>query len=140
MGTLDHLNLPSEPPAPKQKWADKTTVEAKQEKARAKTRAWIAACAAVTTRDAHQCRICAKRVNAGQGHHHHVTFRSKGGGDETQNLILACPGCHALLHAHKLHVEGNADVALAISRRNLETGEMEVWRQEVSPRVYVGAA
>jgi 5-methylcytosine-specific restriction endonuclease McrA len=124
----------------KQKWDQPTRAEVKQEQARAKVKALLAACAAVTTREAHQCRICAKRVAPGQGHHHHVTFRSKGGGDETSNLILACPGCHSLLHAHKLHVEGNADVALAISRRNLETGEMELWRQEVSPRVYVGAA
>jgi 5-methylcytosine-specific restriction endonuclease McrA len=146
MGTLDHLNLPSEPPAPKQKWADKTRVEVKREAENAAEANWRAVCVAVDMRDKLQCRVCRRHTSPwaltmlDKGHRHHIVFRSAGGEDSSANVCILCSGCHALVHAHKLQIEGNADVALAISRRNLETGEMEVWKQEVSPRVYVGAA
>jgi hypothetical protein len=128
------------------KWEEPTRVEAKREAENAVEANWRAVCGVVDIRDSYQCRESSRRCNPHpttmlqKGHHHHIVYASAGGDDTTQNVCLLCADCHAAEHAHKIQIEGNADVALAISRRNLETGEMEVWRQEVSPRVYVGAA
>ena len=63
--------------------------------------------AAVSARDEHQCRCCGRKESL---HHHHLTFRSKGGGDETSNICLLDAGCHAMLHARQLWILGkNAD-------------------------------
>ena len=63
--------------------------------------------AAVSARDEHQCRCCGRRENL---HHHHLTFRSRGGGDCTSNILLLDAGCHAMLHARQLWILGkNAD-------------------------------
>jgi Pyruvate/2-oxoacid:ferredoxin oxidoreductase delta subunit len=130
----------------RQKWEGPTEVETRRAAAAAIAGNWRAVCGLVDIRDSYQCRVCSRRCNPQatsmlqKGHHHHIVYASAGGEDTTQNVCLLCADCHAAEHAHKIQIEGNADVALAISRRNLETGEMEVWRQEVSPRVYVGAA
>jgi hypothetical protein len=66
--------------------------------------------AAVDARDHRECRCCGRRESL---HHHHLTFRSKGGGDCTTNVLLLCRFCHALLHARQLWILGkNADKRL----------------------------
>jgi 5-methylcytosine-specific restriction endonuclease McrA len=51
------------------------------------------------------CRCCKA---SGPGlHHHHLKFRSAGGQDTEANLFLACPICHADLHAYRLTVVGD---------------------------------
>lgn len=65
--------------------------------------------AQVDARDGRACRCCGRREKL---HHHHLTFRSRGGGDETSNVALLCQFCHALLHARQLWIIGtNADSA-----------------------------
>lgn len=59
--------------------------------------------AAVDARDERACRCCGRREKL---HHHHLTFRSKGGGDVVENVLLLCVLCHALLHAHQLWILG----------------------------------
>lgn len=66
--------------------------------------------AQVDARDQRQCRCCGRRDKL---HHHHLTFRSKGGMDTTENVLLLDQFCHALLHARQLWILGkNADKRL----------------------------
>jgi hypothetical protein len=66
--------------------------------------------AAVSARDEHRCRCCGRKESL---HHHHLVFRSKQGGDTTENVLLLCVLCHALLHARQLWILGkNADKRL----------------------------
>lgn len=63
--------------------------------------------AAVSARDARQCRCCGRREAL---HHHHLVFRSKQGVDSSENVLLLCRWCHSLLHARQLWILGkNAD-------------------------------
>jgi hypothetical protein len=65
---------------------------------------------AVDVRDGRQCRCCGRHEKL---HKHHITFRSKGGGDTTENLVTLCGYCHALIHARQLWILGkNADKRL----------------------------
>lgn len=67
--------------------------------------------AAVDARDQRRCRCCGRREKL---HHHHLTFRSKGGQDTTQNLVTLDALCHALLHARQLWILGkDADTRLS---------------------------
>lgn len=59
--------------------------------------------AAVSSRDDHRCRCCARRESL---HHHHLVFRSRQGADSTENVLLLCRYCHALLHARQLWILG----------------------------------
>jgi hypothetical protein len=66
--------------------------------------------AAVSERDHRQCRCCGRREKL---HHHHLTYRSRGGPDSTENEMLLCVFCHALIHARQLWILGkNADKRL----------------------------
>lgn len=65
---------------------------------------------AVDLRDSRRCRCCGRREKL---HHHHLVFRSKQGADSSENVLLLCVFCHALLHAKQLWIFGkNADKRL----------------------------
>ena len=65
---------------------------------------------AVQQRDGRRCRCCGRKDRL---HHHHLVFRSKGGAWSSENILLLCSGCHALLHARQLWIFGkNADKRL----------------------------
>ncbi len=76
----------------------------------------------VDERDKRSCRVCGRRgVVDGVGilarlHHHHLKFRSAGGMDTSENVILCCSQCHADIHAHRVTVEGDANGTLTIRR------------------------
>jgi 5-methylcytosine-specific restriction endonuclease McrA len=75
----------------------------KRAEARAKERAWQQVRAEVKLRDV-RCRLCDE-----PGHDvHHVTYRSRGGKDETQNNCLLCRKCHADVHGGIVKLAGNA--------------------------------
>lgn len=68
---------------------------------------------AVFERDGWRCRVpgCTSRRNL---HAHHVVFRSRGGGDETDNLVSICATHHhRCLHAGTLHCYRLPDNLLA---------------------------
>jgi len=98
----------------------------------------------VTLRDGQRCRVCGRRSNPHavgvlyKAHHHHIAYRSAGGGTTVENVCLLCPDCHNAEHMHRLAIEGNAERApwLTLSRRDAE-GRWYVWRQEVGIRRYV---
>jgi hypothetical protein len=61
----------------------------------------------VGERDHYSCRCCGRKEKL---HRHHLTFRSRGGMDSTENELMLCKYCHALIHARQLWILGkNAD-------------------------------
>ena len=54
---------------------------------------------AVYRRDGYACAVCSdnRRLQI-----HHITKRSRGGGDEQMNLVTLCSVCHALAHGINL--------------------------------------
>jgi hypothetical protein len=60
-------------------------------------------------------------------HAHHVTFRSHGGTDTTDNLVTLSNATHDLIHKptrEVLTIDGNADGTLSFTLKNLETGNV----------------
>jgi 5-methylcytosine-specific restriction endonuclease McrA len=53
----------------------------------------------VLERDDWRCQVCGSMQ---QLQVHHLEFRSHSGGDEEQNLITLCGGCHAQRHRNSL--------------------------------------
>jgi len=52
------------------------------------------------------CPMCNQKITKITGwHSHHVIWRSKGGTDRTENLILLHPNCHMKLHSQGITVE-----------------------------------
>ncbi len=69
---------------------------------------------AVDARDKRQCRVCKITTSAydlaRHPHHHHITYRSKGGQDTVENVILLCASCHDQVHrSGKLRLIGQSD-------------------------------
>ena len=51
------------------------------------------------------CPLCNQKITKITGwHSHHMTWRSKGGKDRTENLMLLHPNCHMQLHSQGLTV------------------------------------
>lgn len=79
--------------------------------------------AAVKRRDKGHCVVpgCKERTNL---HLHHIVYRSHSRRMTwlTSNCCLVCPAHHALQHAGKIHISGNADEHLDITgeRKYLE--------------------
>ena len=63
-----------------------------------KTYQWQLARKAALDRDGWRCRQCSK---AGRLEVHHLLQVRYGGGDELNNLITYCRGCHIAQHARK---------------------------------------
>lgn len=51
---------------------------------------------ACLNRDNYTCQCC--KTKKGALHVHHITYRSNGGGDDLDNLIVLCEDCHKKLH------------------------------------------
>jgi RNA-directed DNA polymerase len=50
-----------------------------------------------------KCPVCQQTITLESGWHtHHVTWRSKGGGDQLSNLQMLHPACHWQTHANRL--------------------------------------
>jgi hypothetical protein len=89
--------LPNAQPKPRPAIFDKRDVSREKESQRR------AVYLAVDRRDERACRCCGRREKL---HHHHLTFRSRAGVDATENVLLLCAFCHALLHARQLWIFG----------------------------------
>jgi 5-methylcytosine-specific restriction endonuclease McrA len=72
---------------------------AKQKAASQEDRAWWTLRRVVLARDKHMCRACQSTHGLEM---HHVIFRSLGGKDEAENLIMLCIDCHRAVHGHVL--------------------------------------
>lgn len=75
---------------------------------------------AVYERDNHRCVNCGKWVEDGVKPHH-VCYKSHGGSDTLDNMVLLCPSCHYAVH----HGKNSAEVKDKI-RRYLEWMSSEV--------------
>ena len=74
----------------------------------------------VDARDGGVCRICQSLTTAfdisRQPHRHHIVYRSHGGLDTLENIILVCALCHDQLHrSGKLILSGDSD-SLVVKR------------------------
>lgn len=58
----------------------------------------------VLHRDGYQCQKC--KTKKGKLHVHHVVFRSNGGTDSPENLIVLCSDCHDKLHKGEFEIKG----------------------------------
>lgn len=58
----------------------------------------------VLHRDGYQCQKC--KTRKGKLHVHHVVFRSNGGTDSPENLIVLCSDCHDKLHKGEFEIKG----------------------------------
>src|SRR5262249_27609697 len=53
-----------------------------------------------------KCRVCAQPLTLAEAWHvHHLQWRSHGGDDSTDNLVLLHPNCHRQVHSEGLVVE-----------------------------------
>ena len=94
-------------PKPEPRW------KAKAKQVAENTRILRTAYALTDKRDGHCCRVCHKRVG-GIGmlyaaHHHHIEYRSRGGANDTSNLVTLCVRCHSAVHDGELRISGDAD-------------------------------
>jgi 5-methylcytosine-specific restriction endonuclease McrA len=58
----------------------------------------------VLHRDGYQCQKC--KTKKGKLHVHHIIFRSNGGTDSPENLIVLCNFCHDKLHSGEFTIKG----------------------------------
>lgn len=58
----------------------------------------------VLHRDGYQCQMC--KTKNGKLHVHHIVFRSKGGTNSPDNLIVLCKSCHEKLHNGEFEIKG----------------------------------
>jgi hypothetical protein len=93
-----------------------TRIEAKDRRAKER-QAEIDACyAAVDARDLSICRVTGVHLTSGASdphkrkERHHMVRRSRGGENETQNVITVSAAIHQLDHAGKIHLSGDADL------------------------------
>lgn len=96
-GTL-HANRPERLKKPAPRLVDKRA------EARAKERAWQQVRAEVRLREGGKCRLC----DAPGFDVHHVTYRSRGGKNETRNAVLLCRADHADVHGGIVKLAGDA--------------------------------
>lgn len=54
----------------------------------------------VLSRDNYTCQCC--KTKKGSLHIHHIVYRSNGGSDTSENLVVLCEKCHSKLHAGEL--------------------------------------
>lgn len=95
-------------PKPSPRWMEK----AKQRAEEARTLKQVYA--QVDRRDGPRCRVCGARVG-GVGllerrHHHHLTYRSRGGEHTTANTLSTCVRCHQAVHDAEIRLSGDADL------------------------------
>ena len=61
----------------------------------------------VRARDNYICQHCKGKKKDDRINVHHIVFRSNGGSDEPENLIILCKTCHDALHAGKIKLKLN---------------------------------
>lgn len=84
----------------------------------------------VLHRDGYQCQKC--KTKKGKLHVHHVVFRSNGGTDSPENLIVLCSDCHDKLHKGEFEIKGirsktkhATDVGILKSQLEKQFGDFE---------------
>jgi 5-methylcytosine-specific restriction endonuclease McrA len=52
----------------------------------------------ILARDGHECKKCKGKAKDSKKEVHHIIWRSRGGGDEPENLVTLCKSCHDGVH------------------------------------------
>jgi 5-methylcytosine-specific restriction endonuclease McrA len=78
----------------------------------------------VTERDGGRCRWCGTPTSEC----HHIVYRSQGGQDEVDNLILLCTRDHALVHSNKRRFMPLLLATLEYQRRGVSASVPQVER------------
>lgn len=87
-------------------------------------RLWQRIRSTVFERDRGRCRVCDVSVRLtgrspfDAAHVHHIKYRSAGGTDNLENLVLLCGVCHDDEHQHRIDITGNGDGQLVVTRRS----------------------
>ena len=79
-------------------------------------------CRLIDERDGGCCRICGSHTGL---QHHHVVFRSAGGDDREDNLILLCWRCHDA-YAHGPRLKSFRDMF----KEYLASDPVKAWRKQ----------
>lgn len=61
----------------------------------------------VLERDGYSCQFCYTHRNLDSPHH--ILYRSRGGKDESDNLITLCRKCHDFVHANNVKISKTVD-------------------------------
>ena len=90
------------------------------------------ACSRVDIRDRGRCRECGERYGL---EHHHARFRSAGGKDDEDNIVLLCGWCHRLSpKAPHNSAEGREKWVEYLAKRYPEYWKTSRKSQEITPR------
>lgn len=73
-----------------------------------------------------RCEWCGKSV--GRFHHHHIRFRSAGGSDTLENLILLCENCHDI-YAHGNTGLKEQKYRMLFRDCRMDTGSIKEWNE-----------
>lgn len=88
----------------------------------------------VLNRDSYTCQYCKNKSKDSRLEVHHIIFRSQGGSDEQDNLVVLCKTCHDGLHKGKIALKKNGK-----KKSNLKhTTQMNSIRMQLM-RVYTQA-
>jgi len=74
----------------------------------------------VSLREAFCCRVTGVNVAPNalsmieRGHHHHITYRSRGGTHETNNVVLVSAKVHQAIHNGEMRLTGDADTVRGV--------------------------
>jgi hypothetical protein len=135
---------PNFKPAPgsgkRERYARKLTARAEQARAEraakhAERKAALKRRHDVFVRDGGRCRALGVQVflvaadPRQVGHVHHIKFKSAGGTDDLDNLILLSPAAHELVHQHLLDIERLPTGMVSFTRYQFTDAGREVVRQ-----------
>ncbi len=118
----------------------KLIARAKLKQQRREMAAYSAFRKSVYARDGGMCRAYGDAVKLltdnplNLAHVHHITFKSAGGSDVLENCCILSPKAHALIHAHLLHCEGDAEDTLTFTLTDNGGAVVERWVSQVVPR------
>ena|SRR2546425_29758 len=119
------------------KWDLPSRFDCAKKKEQEEAAAWKAVCKIVDARDKRICRACGWHSQLDaigltvRGHRHHIVYRSAGVKDESSNIVTLCSSCHNEVHAHRLQIDGDADVKLQFWR--FDGYGWHLGRREIAP-------
>ena len=83
----------------------------------------------VLHRDNYTCQYCRGKSKDKRLHCHHIIFKTNGGSDEPENLIVLCRTCHDNLHDKKITLK-----LKGIKKRFIHATQMNVIRSQLLKR------
>jgi len=83
----------------------------------------------VLHRDKYTCQKCRGKSNDKRLHCHHIIFKSNGGSDESENLIVLCKTCHKALHDEEITLKKKG-----MKKRFVHATQMNVIRLQLLKR------